>query len=82
MPEDRARKDSSLHGALTELRALRERARQDGCTLRKWARMLNVLVALLEDKGIASKDEVMLNVYERLRDSGALERSEAVEEAN
>jgi len=63
--------------ALTEVRSLRQELRAHGHTLSKWGRMLNALLALLEEKGIASKDEVLMKAYERLRDSGALERSES-----
>jgi hypothetical protein len=63
-------------GLLSEVRSLREKLRDHGYTLAKWGRMLNALLDLLEEKGIASKDEVMMKVYARLRDSGALERNE------
>ena len=56
-----------------EVSSLREKVRQNGQTLSKWGRMLNALLVLLEEKGITSKDEVTMKVYERLRDSGALE---------
>ena len=59
-----------------DINDLREKVRQQGFALCKWGRMLNALIAVLEDKDIAGKDEVMMKVYERLRDSGALERDE------
>jgi hypothetical protein len=34
--------------------------------------MLNALLALLEEKGVASKDEVMMKAYGLLQDSGGL----------
>ena len=64
-----------------EVSCLREKVRQDGYALSKWGRMLNALLALLEEKGIASKDEVTMKVYERLRDSGALERGDGLDQA-
>jgi len=67
---------------LSEVRALREKLRDHGYTLAKWGRMLNALLDLLEEKGIASKDEVLVKVYERLRDSGALERGDGPEQAS
>jgi len=65
-----------VDGLPSEVRSLREKLRDHGHTLAKWGRMLNALLDLLEEKGIASKDEVLAKVYERLRDSGALERNE------
>ena len=59
-----------------ELRHLRHIVKQQGYTLAKWGRMLNALVAVLDEKGILTKQDIMLAVYERLRGSGAMERKE------
>lgn len=48
----------------------RERATGNRDTLHKWGRMFNALLAILEDKGITSKAEVMAKVYEQLKASG------------
>ena len=52
--------------AAPDVRALQEESRWHAQTLRKWGRMQNALIALLEAKGITSKDEVMAEVYERM----------------
>ena len=61
---------------LRELRTLQEKVKEQGYALRKWGRMLNALIALLEERGIVTKDEALIKVYERLKDSGALERGD------
>jgi hypothetical protein len=60
---------------LAEVHALQERVRQQEQVTAKWGRMLNALVEVLGEKGLAGKDELMAKVYERLEDSGALERA-------
>jgi hypothetical protein len=71
-----------VDGLLSEVHSIQEKLRTRGHTLSKWGRMLNALLALLEEKGIANKDEVMMKVYERLRDSGALERGDGPDQAS
>jgi len=49
-----------------EMDSLREQVVRDRATLCKWGRMLNALLAVLGEKDVASKGEVMAKVYERL----------------
>jgi hypothetical protein len=58
--------------------SLSEELRHQRQALCKWGRMLNALIALLEDKGVTSKGEVLIQVYERLNGSARPERAEGV----
>ena len=58
-----------------ELRHLREEVKQQSYALAKWGRMQNTLLAVLKEKGIITKAEIMEQLYRHLRDSGQLERS-------
>ena len=60
---------------LAEVRALQETVRQQEQVTAKWGRLLASLVAVLDEKKVTSKGELMAKTYERLQDSGALERS-------
>jgi hypothetical protein len=82
MTEEEAIPPSPQEGLNGEVRSLQEKLRTHSHSLAKWGRMLNALLALLEEKGIASKDEVTMKVYERLRDSGALERGDGLDQAS
>jgi len=57
-----------------DLEILQNKVKEQGFALCKWGRMLNALIVVLEQKRITDKDEIMMKVYERWRDSGALER--------
>ena len=71
MEEKDKKKGEQAHD---DLGALQEKVKEQGFALCKWGRMLNALIALLEEKNITNKDEILMKVYERWRDSGALER--------
>ena len=48
----------------------REEFTGDRAALYKWGRILKALLAILEDKGITNKTEVMAKVYQQLNTSG------------
>jgi len=72
-PRERETILAELRRLREEVRAVRDHEREQAFKLNKWGRLLNSLIADLEDKGITSRSELMLKVYERLKDSGAME---------
>ena len=71
--EDQSKHDTGSIPVECQVQSLREAVAQEGCALRKWGRMLNALLAILEEKQITCKDDVMAKVYEKLDDSATLE---------